>query len=259
MINAIDLTAAGMEISSVALVALYLRERARVAEFTRRITSGCRSQREAVFALGRAIFSGVKRGPDPIFLTQCFSPFGASPTAVLEQGGCCSGIHRLFITALDTIEIPSAQITVYRGDGHLGAHCLTQVMVDGENTLIDVDYGVWLKNPTGGELGLTELRAGLAPTIEPFVANDLACDADGTKSRRAGYPEDEYYEFDFALSRTANWTTTAFRRGLYAIVRPLTNGRVDCFLVPPIFEWPQISLSLALSTAGLVLIAAKLV
>lgn len=255
MIDAIILAFA---VAALVLLCVYHLRKLRIAEFARRATLGSRSQHDAAFALGCAMFGGVKRrGRDPAFLTPLLAPLGATPTTILARGGCCSGMHRLYITSLDCIGIRAAQITVYRRADPAAAHCLAQVNADGGNILIDVDYGVWLRHPDGGPIDLFGLRSGLTPVIERFVLDREASYAGSVRTRSAGYPDREYYRFDYSLTRTANWAESPVRRVLYAVLYPLTRGRVDCLLLPPILEWPEVLLAAGLCGAAFALLAMR--
>jgi hypothetical protein len=252
----IDAIVLVLAVFAIALLCVYRMRRLRIAKFARSATQGSQSQRDAAFALGRVIFGGVKRGRDPAFLTPLLAPLGGSPTRILEKGGCCSGVHRLFIASLETIGIRAAQIVVYRRADD-AAHCLTQVRVDNADILIDVDYGVWLRHPDGGLLDLAGMRSGLMPTVERFVLDRQAPYVDSARTRSAGYPDGEYYRFDYRLTRTLNWTKSRLRRALYAILHPLTRGRVDCVLLPPVLEWPEVLLAAGLCGAAVALLAAR--
>jgi hypothetical protein len=252
---AIVLVSVGLLAAMLALQICYRRRRAVVARFARLATQGVSCERDAVFALGLSVFRLVKRAPrDPHFVSRLFSSLGASPVAVLEEGGCCSGINRLFITALDTLGIQSSQVTVFRRSAPALAHCLAQVTVGAEKVLVDVDYGVWLRHPEGSALDVLSLRRGVVPTIEPFVADAVARYRDSEKSRTAGYPDREYYQFDYELTRTANWAQSAIRRVVYATLRPLTHGRIDLLFLPPILEWPEVLLSIGVCAVTLVFV-----
>jgi hypothetical protein len=254
LIGAIEFTAL---LCALALLGAHHLRKHWIAEFARRATQGSGSQRDAAFALAREIFTGVKRrGKDPVFLSRVLAPLGASPITVLKRGGCCSGLHRLFITCLDSIGIRAAQITVFRRANPAAAHCLAQVTADGVNILIDVDYGVWLRQPDGRPIDLVGLRSGLKPIIEPFVLDRKASYADSTRTRSAGYPDRDYYRFDYELTRTANWAETPMKRALYRVLCRLTAGHVDCLLLPPILEWPEVLLAAGLCTATLGLLLA---
>jgi len=253
----IDAAIVSFAIVATGLLYLYRRRRFCIAAFARRATLGSRSQDDAAFALARTIFSNVKRGQDPPFVTRLLAPLGASPPCVLDREACCSGITRLFIASLDTIGIRSAQITVYRQPGPVGVHCLAQVEIAGARTIIDVDYGVWLKHPNGGPIELRELRAGVTPIIERFVFDKEAPYAGSAKTRPSGYPDGDYYRFDFSQTRTANWTMSALRRVVYRVLNRVTEGRVNYFLLPPVLEWPEVLLALSLYALALMCIAAK--
>ena len=241
---------------SAVLVVVYRLRRERVRQFASAATQGTVSQRDAVFELARALFQEVKAAPDPTFLTKLLTPLGPSPIAVLKQGGCCSGIHRLFIASLDAIGIRAAQITVYRLPGPVAVHCLVQVAVSSAPLIIDVDYGVWYRHPSGGALGISDLRSGVIPVIEPFVPDSQA--QRPRRYVRPGYPNVPYYAFDFPSTRTANWTKTRTRRVTYWLLDHATQGHVNSFLLPPICEWPEILLATALSGLGIILFVAGL-
>lgn len=255
MVDAISLA---LLLGAMASLCTYALRKRRIADFARRATQGSGSQRDAAFALGRVIFGAVKRrGRDPFFLSPLLAPLGASPCTILERGGCCSGICRLFITSLDTIGIGAAQITVFRRTAPAAAHCLAQVSADSANILIDVDYGVWLHRPDGEPIDLIGLRSGLRPVIEPFVLDRQASYADSSRTRSAGYPDREYYRFDYELTRTANWDETRMRRALHPLLQRLTAGHIDRLLLPPILEWPEILLAAVLCSAALCLLVVR--
>jgi hypothetical protein len=224
------------------LLCVHQHRRRHIEEFARRATHGNLSQLDAVFALGRETFAGVKRGRNPVFLARLLAPLGPSPVAVLEKGGCCSGVNRLFITSLDAIGIRAAQITVYR-PGPVAVHCLAQVKLDTGSIILDVDYGLWLRHPVNGTVDLAGLRSGVVPILEHFAVDQFAHYVDSTRTRPAGYPDNDYYRFDYSLTRTANWTMSPVRRCVYVVLRWLSNGRVDYLLLPPMLEWPELLLA----------------
>ena len=246
-----------LAVAATALLCVYHLRKVRLAEFARRATRGSRSQRDAAFALATAIFGEVKRGRDPAFLLPLLAPLGGSPTTILKKGGCCSGVHRLFITSLDALGIRAAQVVVYRRADPAAAHCLVQVIAEGTNLLIDADYGVWYCHPDGGPIDLAGLRSGLRPAIVPFVLDRQAGYVDSSRTRSAGYPDREYYRFDYDLTRTANWAESRLKRACYAVLHPLTRGRVDYLLLPAILEWPEVLLAAALCGATILLLAAR--
>jgi len=248
-------------LSGAAILAIaYRLRRARVRRFALAATQGTRSQREAVFELGRALFREVNRyNRDPVFLTRLLRPLGPSPITVLRRGGCCSGIHRLFIASLDAINIRAGQITVYASPGPVARHCLVQVELSPAPLIIDVDYGVWYRHPNGRSLGIHDLRSGVTPVIEPFVLDPGARRREpGRPTIPPGYPHVPYYAFDFPATRTANWTKSRTRRATYRMLQHVTQGRVNSFLLPPICEWPEVLVAAALLGVGVILLAAEL-
>src|SRR4029077_16957832 len=73
-----------LAVAAMGLLCVYRLRKLRIAEFAGRATQGSRSQHDAAFALGRAMFGGVKRrGRDPAFLTPLLAPLGATPTTIL--------------------------------------------------------------------------------------------------------------------------------------------------------------------------------
>lgn len=253
----IDAVGVALLLGAVTLLCVYHLRRQRITAFARRATQGSTSQREAAFALGRVIFGEVKRASGDPVLFRLLPTLGASPWTVLRKGGCCSGVHRLFITCLDSIGIPAASITVLRRAAPALAHCLVQVTADGVNILIDADYGVWFRRPDGRPIDLLALRAGLPPIIEPFVLDRRSWSVDGKRSRAAGYPDREYYRFDYELTRNINWAETSIRRALYPLLYRLTAGRVDCLLLPAILEWPEVLLAAGLFASAIALVVAR--
>lgn len=243
--------------STAVCVATYRIQRRRLRQWVREVVADEPYGKEAVLALARFVFSSIKRTRDPIFLTRILRAFGGSPLAILRNGGCCSGIHRLFIASLDAIGIPAAQVTLYH---HSGAwcHCLAQVSLDRREWLIDVDYGLQYLDESGAPLGLRDLRGGVQPSIRVFAAGLEAPICDGyVRDSRPGYPHSVYYDFDFKQTRTANWTRSLARRLAYRLLGRLSRGRIDCVLVSPVLEWPQMILAVCLSAMALVLLVAR--
>lgn len=241
-----DIASICLGLLALALVLAQRIEFARLQAFAKQQTIGCLSDQEAALHLAQVIHSSVRRSKDPYFLLPIFGPLGGAPMRILERGGCCSGIHRLYITALDAIGIRAAQITLYHRHGH-AQHCLTEVRLDGGQQIIDVDYGVRYHDGDRHSFGLEELRGGIAPRIEPFA-----------NSERAGYPNDAYYDFNFRQTRTANWTKSAMRRIAYSGLSRLTRGKVDRFFLPPILEWPHTLVAILLLLIVLILQTARL-
>ena len=254
----LDAVIVALSACALASLCIYRVRKVQIAHFARSATRGSRTRQEAAFALGRVIFAQIlRRRRDPLFLSSVLRSMGPSPVAVLKTGGCCSGLNRLYITALDTLGIRAGQVTVFRRADPQHAHCFAQVTAGSAKLLIDVDYGVWFCRRDGEPTDLAGLRAGVEPAIEPFVQDCKASHADINCNRPAGYPGGEYYRFDYVLTRNANWAETRPRRIAYALLHPLTRGRVDCVLLPPILEWPEILLAGTLCAVAVALLAAR--
>lgn len=246
-------TAVLLVLLAAALLVTYYTRRKRIAAFARSVTRGSGSTEDAVFALARTLYVTIQRRPDPKF-PSFLAPLGASPVAVLRRGGCCAGIHRLFITALDTLGVPASQVTVYR-PGPDAAHCLAQVQLGNERLMIDVDYGISYRRPDGQAVSMAELRAGMAPVLQTFMPDASALRVQGNSRNPPGYPGGEYFAFDYRLTRTANWTMSRVRRLSYAVLHALTDGRIDDLQLPPLLEWPEILLAVICCAGAALLLA----
>jgi hypothetical protein len=253
---ALDLAVALLILAALACTLAYWRERRLLAARVRQIARAAAPNADTVFGLARFVFANVIRGPDPTFVSRLFVVLGGSPLAILREGGCCSGTHRLFIACLDTVGIRAAQIAVYPREGGW-AHCLAQVNLADQTLLVDVDYGVCYRHPNGGSLDLLDLRNGVEPVIEPFADGLVTPAQGGQRSRGPGYPNNFYYCFDYRKTRTANWTKTWRRRLAYALLHRISRGRVDQTFIPPLLEWPQILLSMGILTTALSLLAVR--
>lgn len=235
-----------------AAVGLLLHQRAdrfRLIGFARSIAPSPSSKREIVFAATSRIH-GLPSRPDPVFLPTLFEAMGATPSAVIESGGCCSGKSRLLILTLAELGIRSYQITLYHQEGH-AQHCLVETCLGKDRLIVDPSYGIYFAAPDGGNLSLRDLQAGVLPVQVPLVSD-----------RRCGYPDDPYYAFDYPASKTANWTCSSIRRVVYRLLHLASKGGVDRLKVPATLEWPQhIFIALAASLgllAALVLAALKM-
>jgi len=70
-----------------------------------------------------------------------------------------------------------------------------------------------------------------------------------------GYPGGRYFAFDYRLTCTANWTMSPVRRVAYAVLNPLTSGRIDYLRLPPLLEWPEVLLAGICAAAAILLVA----
>ena len=247
-------TAVMLVLLAAGLLVAYYPRRKRIAAFARSVTRGSGSTEDAVFALARTLYVTIPRRPDPTF-PSFLAPLGASPVAVLERGGCCAGIHRLFITALDALGVSASQVTVYR-PGPDAAHCLAQVQLGNERLMIDVDYGISYRRPDGQAVSMAELRSGMTPVLQTFMPDASALRVQGKFRNPPGYPAGDYFAFDYRLTRTVNWTMSRARRLAYAVLYPLSGGRIDDLQLPPLLEWPEILLAVICCVVAALLAAA---
>jgi len=202
--------------------------------FTQSELRHCLCDIDRVLALASVLHAKVRRAHDPYFVMRIFEPIGANPLCVLNNGGCCSGIHRLYITALHTIGIKSAQITLYHHSGH-GQHCLVEAKINNTPMIIDVDYGVYYISNNGDPIGLEELQKGNLPEFMkiPGVSD-------------FGYPNNDYYNFNYLLTKTANWTKSLPRRMTYRFLKFIFGDKINRLRLNPILEWPHVLLSIIL-------------
>src|SRR5262245_10833772 len=186
---------------------------------------------DTALRLGGAIYIRIMRtADDPFFLLPTLRPLGGTPLSVLRRGGCCSRISRLYIVCLDLLGIRAAQVTLYLVNGE-AQHCLVEVVLPTMRLLVDPTYGFSFHSPSGQPLGLEDLRAGATPKFVPLPG-----------SRMSAYPDNDYYRFSFAETRTANWTKSMARRAVYRALRRAGGEWIDRTRLHPLLEWPQVSL-----------------
>ena len=224
-------TFGAMIVIEVPIILVLIRQRnldrRRLQQFVASSLSGGETGRAAVFRLASRIFDLPDVPDDPIWASRLFKAFGASPGAVIEAGACCSGKTRLLILSLAEIGMRAYQITFYHREGY-AQHCLAEVCVDDARLLLDPTYGVYLTDGDGHGVSLQDLRRGVQPVHMPFTTR-----ADW------GYPRDSYYHFDYAATKTANWTRSVLRRVAYSILHGASRGAVDNMMIPAWLEWPQ--------------------
>jgi hypothetical protein len=243
------LTAVNILMLAVSLGLLVQRRRdlGRLRSFVHSIQPDSRSQKERLLELTRRCFRLPAIRKDACFCPRLFGPLGATPSAVLRFGDCCSGRARLLILGLNELDIRAHQITLYHRAGH-AQHCLVEARLDDRRLIVDPTYGVYFEGPDGEPISLRELRQGITPAYVPLFD-------DGT----CGYPADPYYDFDFIASKTANWTKSRLRAASYAVLHKLTRGAIDRLEVPALLEWPQhlfiaIAVLCALALNGMILL-----
>src|SRR2546427_7484395 len=79
-------------------------------------------RRLALEVAGR-LFTRPHGGSDPPYLLKALGPLGATPSALIDRGGCCSRTSPLFIFFLSPLENPAHQINLYHPTG-LAPPCL---------------------------------------------------------------------------------------------------------------------------------------
>jgi hypothetical protein len=67
------------------------------------------------------------------------------------------------------------------------------------------------------------------------------------------YPANDYYNFAFSNTKTANWTKSRTRRTAYRVLMVLTAGRIDTLRQPLWMEWPQLIVGAAVAASLLLL------
>lgn len=238
MIPPLLVTESALAASTLALVVHYRVERRKLSRFANAAAHGAAPGLPAALQLAGAIFSGVAHGADPVFLCRPLEPLGATPMAVLRHGGCCSGLSRLYILALDVLGIQAAQVTLYHASGQ-AQHCLVEVTLQRERVLVDPMYGFYYRSPDGAPLGMDGLRSGCTPVFHAIPGSTCT-----------SYPANDYYRFDYTATRTANWTATRTRRTAHRVLAAVTLGGIDTWRVPAALEWPQLILASALAPLG---------
>ena len=206
------------------------------------------SQKELLLDVASRCYRVPAIRTDASFCPPLFALLGATPSAVLRFGDCCSGRARLLILALHELGIRAYQITLYHRAGH-AQHCLVEACLDDGRMIVDPTYGVFYEGPNGEPVTLKELQKGITPKYVPLL-DDHAC----------GYPANDYYDFDFRLSKTANWTKSRLHNFAYALLHKLTGGGIDHLEVPAVLEWPQhlfiaLALLCAMAVNGTIMLA----
>jgi transglutaminase-like putative cysteine protease len=236
-----------ISIAIVGLITHFALEDRLVRQYVRSVTiynPGDTSLSAATLIAGRVYHDVVPRPDDKSFIpVPLLSSLGATPGGVLRDGGCCSGTSRLAIVALHAAGIPAGQVTLYHSGGY-AQHCLVEVVCPEGRAVIDPTYGLLFVDSEGSVLGLPELRAGALPTFRSLP-----------ESSKTAYPDNDYYNFDFANTKTTNWTKSWRRRSAHRLLSFLTRGHIDKTWQPVFLEWPQLVLATGLVA---ILIAATL-
>ncbi len=227
----IDIAGAG---AMVGLALHWALERSRLHAFVSSLGPLPSNSVELALALAGRLANGPHRGDDPPYLAAFLAPLGATPSDVIRHGGCCSGSSRLYMLALGVLGIRANQVTVYHRSRQ-ARHCLVEVHLHERVLIADPVYGVFYTDTDGRTLSLEDLRAGTQVECRPIH---------GTTT--PGYPSNDYYDFDFTLTKTANWTKSWQRRLAYSLLHGSTHGAIDRFRIPQLLEWPQTLLALTI-------------
>lgn len=226
-----------------ALSAHWAVERRRLRHFVAAQELSSKNPIDCVLGVASLISNRGKSNDDPPFISPLLKSLGGTASALIHHGGCCSGTSRLYILFLDSLGIRANQITVYHRSGN-AQHCLVEVHTADATLIADPVYGVFYTDPAGRALTLEDLQGGASVVYRRIP---------GTS--REGYPDDDYYNFNFRLTKTANWTMSWGRRSAYLLLSRLTRGGIDRLRVPAILEWPQ-TLLIFFLLGGLLLINA---
>jgi len=250
MILFLILNLAGLIVISILLMH-YRWEKRVLNAFVRSNAPLSESSLNTALDLAGRIYVQVSRGSEPPFIPiAALDIVGATPVSILRRGGCCSGFARLYITGLGTLGIKAAQVTLYHATEKY-QHALAEVSLGKQGVIVDPTYGFHYVDSDGRLIGLDELRQGVEPKYRRLPRSERRRPTSGRPNE--SYPTNDYYNFDFSRTKTANWTKTFIRRSVYKMLRVLTAGRVDTLRQPLWMEWPQIVVAVAIVTGMLML------
>jgi hypothetical protein len=228
------------------LIAHYVVQLLAIRRFAKTVAEARSNPFEVSLELAGIIFSTIPRRPkgDPVFIGIPFLSFlGASPGAILKNGGCCSGLTRLYIVCSNALAIPAAQITLCNRSG-LNQHCLAEVSLAEHNLLVDPTYGIYYVDSKGKPLSMLDLRDGAIPQFRSLP-----------HSPQVAYPNNTYYDWEYMATKTANWSLSWAHRKAHILLSAVTGGKIDQIKQPVVLEWPQLILACA---AALLLTALNL-
>jgi hypothetical protein len=217
------------------LMAHWAVERQRLRRFVQSFRVLPADPRCLALEVAGRLFTRPQCDSDPPYLVKALAPLGATASALIERGGCCSGMSRLYILCLSQLEIRAHQITLYHRTGR-AQHCLVEVRLPDGPLIADPVYGLYYTDETGRPIDLDRLQTGATPRFASLPHSD-----------RIAYPSDSYYEFAFTRSKTANWTKSWCRRQAYRFLTAVTRGGIDRLRLPAILEWPQVLLGAILT------------
>ncbi len=235
-------------LSILALGTHFASERRRIRRHAADVAAGSDQCVALARTLAGSVYARTRQLPDdPAFIdVPLLASLGATPVSVLRTGGCCSGSARLLICMLKSVGIRATQITLYHTSGD-AVHALVEATCQDGTIVLDPTYGFSFHDEQGQPIGLERLRGGARPHFQSF-----------SDSNRPAYPDDPYYDFDYASSRTANWTKSRSRQSIYRLANTFWHGGIDTLRQPAWSEWPQLVLmgSLAVVVGALNLVLA---
>jgi hypothetical protein len=222
----------------------FVRDRQEIRKKSFDMVHGLENDFEKARFLAGWIFEEIHGLPSDtlLFNIPVLRYLGARPIEVLRRGGCCGGKSRLLICMLRSIGIQSAQVTLYHVKGN-AQHALVEARLSTYSVLLDPSYGFYFTSKDGEPVGFESVLAGTQPNFAPLSRSDVRA-----------YPEDDYYNFDYRKTKTANWTMGPIRKTVYKLLWIFTLGKIDRIFQPWWFEHPQLIICLGLLCAILGLI-----
>lgn len=256
MIPFLTLNLAGLTVVAILLLSYRSEKRVLSAFASSSVPSSETILGRALDLAGR-VYVQVPRSTDPRFIpVAALDIIGGTPISILRRGGCCSGLARVYITGLGTLGIKAAQVSLYHATGK-SQHALAEVSLGEQRVIVDPTYGFYYVDCQDTPIGLDELRQGIKPEYRKLPHSERR----RPRGPRTGesYPANDYYNFDFSCTKTANWTKTVVRRSVHRLLRVLTRGRIDTLRQPLWMEWPQLVVATSVAAGVLLLDLAMLV
>jgi hypothetical protein len=250
MIPFLILNLAGLTVIAILLLSYRSEKRALCAFARSSVPSSATIFGRALDLAGR-VYVQIPRSTDPRFIpVAALDIIGGTPISILRRGGCCSGLTRVYVTGLGTLGIKAAQVSLYHATGK-SQHALAEVSLGAHHVIVDPTYGFYYVDGHGTPIGLAELRQGIKPEYRKLPHSERRPPR-GLRTSES-YPANDYYNFDFSCTKTANWTKTVVRRSAYRLLRVLTRGRIDTLRQPLWMEWPQIIVATSVAAGVLLL------
>jgi|TARA_R100000501_G_scaffold13654_3_gene24905 disulfide bond formation protein DsbB len=164
-----------------------------------------------------------------------WSPLGATPLQIYQQGGDCSDKSRLLSAMLDSVGMDSTLVMLSPCRTCASTHTIVNAEVKGDVVAADPVYDIVWPDPAGGYRGVAEIRDDPA-----ILAERLA-----ELKRLRPLPDKIHFhspdEMKYGFPKTVNWDRDAVFAGIGGIVGQFTD---EPYLVqrPRIFEDPKLFL-----------------